>query len=152
VRDPKTVYSDIIDLPHHISPVRKHMSISDRAAQFSSYKALSGYEDMIFEEARLVEEETHLEEDDLEKLDRKLNIISDMTEKGVVPVAAFTVFEQDDKKEGGRYVNITDEVKKVDRVYQKVILKSTAGRSGMNRTLDIKTIIDIVLLNPPSGV
>jgi len=128
------------------------MSISDRAAQFSSYKALSGYEDMIFEEARLVEEETHLEEDDLEKLDRKLNIISDMTEKGVVPVAAFTVFEQDDKKEGGRYVNITDEVKKVDRVYQKVILKSTAGRSGMNRTLDIKTIIDIVLLNPPSGV
>ena len=51
--DPRVVYADIFDLPHHVSETHPHMSLSDRAAQFSSYKALSGYEDMVAEEARM---------------------------------------------------------------------------------------------------
>ena len=45
--DPRVVYADIIRLPHHQSPVRPHMSMHDRAAQFSPFAALSGYEEMI---------------------------------------------------------------------------------------------------------
>ena len=45
----RSVYADIIDLPYHQSITRKHMSLYDRAAQFASYKALSGYEDMVAE-------------------------------------------------------------------------------------------------------
>ena len=49
---PRELYADIIDLPHWQSPTRPHMSLYDRSAQFSSYKALSGYEDMVEDEAR----------------------------------------------------------------------------------------------------
>ena len=50
--DPRIVYADIIDMPHHQSTRHPHMSLHDRAAQFSPFAALSGYEDMVDEEAR----------------------------------------------------------------------------------------------------
>ncbi len=50
--NPREIYADIIDLPHHQSSKHPHMSLYDRAAQFSPFSALSGYEDMINEEAR----------------------------------------------------------------------------------------------------
>ena len=42
-------YDDIINLPHHTSKTRQKMSMHDRAAQFSSFKALTGFEQTIFE-------------------------------------------------------------------------------------------------------
>ena len=42
-------YSDIIDMPHHQSTRRAHMSLHDRAAQFAPFAALSGYDDEISE-------------------------------------------------------------------------------------------------------
>ena len=50
--DPRIVYADIIDLPHHQSTTHPHMSLYDRAAQFAPFAALTGYDDMITEEAR----------------------------------------------------------------------------------------------------
>ncbi len=55
--DPSIVYTDIIDMPHHVSTKHPHMFLHDRAAQFSPFAALSGYEDMIDEEARLTQEQ-----------------------------------------------------------------------------------------------
>ena len=52
--DARIVYSDIIDMPHHQSETHPHMSLYDRAAQFAPFAALTGYEDMINEEARNV--------------------------------------------------------------------------------------------------
>ena len=40
-------YSDIINLPHHVSDKRTHMSLYDRAAQFAPFAALTGHEDQI---------------------------------------------------------------------------------------------------------
>ena len=40
-------YDDIINLPHHVSSTRPHMSIEERAAQFSPFAALTGHEDAI---------------------------------------------------------------------------------------------------------
>ena len=45
--DPRIVYADIIDLPHHQSEKRKHMSLHDRAAQFAPFAALVGFEDIL---------------------------------------------------------------------------------------------------------
>ena len=42
-------YNDIINLPHHTSPKRKHMSLLDRAAQFSPFAALTGYDEDVKE-------------------------------------------------------------------------------------------------------
>ena len=49
-------YDDIIDLPHHVSETRPRMSRLDRAAQFAPFAALTGYEVVIAETARRVEE------------------------------------------------------------------------------------------------
>lgn len=56
-------YADIIDLPHHQSEGRKHMSLYDRAAQFSPFAALTGYYEMIDEIGRQIDEMLDLPED-----------------------------------------------------------------------------------------
>ena len=65
-------YKDIIDLPHHQSAKRKHMSLYDRAAQFSAFAALSGYDDIIAETGRLTDEKLELPDDIKVELDQKL--------------------------------------------------------------------------------
>ncbi|MCI7768370.1 MAG: hypothetical protein MSJ26_10400 [Oscillospiraceae bacterium] len=37
-------YSEIINLPHHVSPDRPRMSMNDRAAQFAGFSVLDGLE------------------------------------------------------------------------------------------------------------
>lgn len=46
-------YAGIMNLPHHVSLTRPQMPISDRAAQFSPFAALTGYAGVIRETARL---------------------------------------------------------------------------------------------------
>lgn len=48
-------YDDIINLPHHTSATRPHMSVYDRAAQFSPFAALTGLDDAMTETKRMVE-------------------------------------------------------------------------------------------------
>jgi hypothetical protein len=50
-------YDDIIHLPHHVSTAHPPMPLSDRAAQFSPFAALTGHEEAIRETARVREEE-----------------------------------------------------------------------------------------------
>lgn len=141
--DPRIVYADIIDHPHHQSSTHPHMSLYDRAAQFSSYKALSGFEDMIAEEARLTDREIKLEDHDLDVLNQKLSLIADVLADGESPRITFTVFIPDENKAGGSYVEIEDRVKKVDGVNRKVILQSKRERSGINESIDFDRIADI---------
>lgn len=42
-------YDDIINLPHHISPTRKPMQMSNRAAQFAPFAALTGHDEAMTE-------------------------------------------------------------------------------------------------------
>ena len=65
-------YEDIINLPHHQSSVHPRMSMAERAAQFSPFAALTGYEGVIREAARQTEERIELDESEREDLDRKL--------------------------------------------------------------------------------
>ena len=141
--DPRVVYADIIDLPHWQSPARPRMSLYDRSAQFASYKALSGYEDMIQEEARQTDMETQLSEQTMNILNQKLRLISDLIEDGIHPELTFKVFVPDQKKSGGRYVDITDTVKKINTVFRKVILMETEGRGKENKTIDFDRIAEI---------
>ena len=46
-------YDDIINLPHHQSQTRVHMSLYNRAAQFSPFSALTGYDDAVKESAKI---------------------------------------------------------------------------------------------------
>ena len=141
--DPRIVYADIIDLPHHQSPTRPHMSLYDRAAQFAPFAALTGYDDMVKEEARYVGQQIELGEASIELLNQKLTLIADVIEDGTKPTVSITYFEPDTMKAGGKYVTATEKIKKIDPVARKVILMKKSGVAGLNATIDIDRITEI---------
>ncbi|MBR1854076.1 MAG: hypothetical protein IJ794_13200 [Lachnospiraceae bacterium] len=139
----RAVYPDIIDLPHHQSPTRPHMSLYDRAAQFAPFAALTGYEDMVSEEARETGVRIELEDWEKEQISQKLSLISDAIEDGQNPVITITHFVADKHKVGGEYVSVTEEIKKVDTIFHKVILMRTEGIGKQNVEIEIENIIGI---------
>ena len=138
----RDVYADIIDHPHWEPKEHIRMSLYDRTPQFASYKALSGYEDMVAEETRLTDTELTLEEHALNLLNQKIALISDAIEAGYPPLLSFTVFVPDQTKSGGAYVDVTDTVKRLDMTMRKFILASTRA-SGLNETIDFDKIVAI---------
>ncbi len=111
-------YEDIIALPHHVSASHPQMALADRAAQFSPFAALTGYEDAIDESARLTEEQIELDENAREELDEKLRQIRECGEAH--PEITVTYFQKDARRDGGAYVTLTGRVKKIDE-YARII-------------------------------
>lgn len=113
-------YDDIINLPHHVSTTRPQMAILKRAAQFSPFAALTGYDAAIRETARLTDQRIELGESDIAALDMKLRLLADRI--GEHPEATFTYFLPDEKKEGGAYVTASGHIKKIDDFEGAVVL------------------------------
>jgi len=112
-------YDDIIHLPHHVSKTRPQMAVSDRAAQFSPFAALTGHDAAIKETARLTEKRVELDEYIKEAINRKLQIIVDRIKEH--PEIVVTYFKPDEKKDGGAYVTAAGMAKKIDQ-YQRVVI------------------------------
>ena len=112
-------YDDIVDLPHHVSATRPRMSLANRAAQFTPFAALTGYDAAIEETARLTDGRIELGQNAIDDLDMKLHILDDMAAGH--PVVAVTYFQQDERKDGGAYVTATGGVKKVDDYAQAIV-------------------------------
>ncbi len=127
-------YDDIIDLPHHQSKTHPHMSMFDRAAQFSPFSALTGHDEAIRETARLTEEKAELSEDEKLRLNEKLAIAA--ASAGSSAVFRFIYYVPDKKKSGGAYVSCTGSIKKVDALTGAVVL-------GDNTVIEINQISDI---------
>lgn len=121
---PTHKYDDIIDLPHYQSPRRAGMPMADRAAQFSPFAALTGYEDVIEETGRLTQPVTELTESRKEQLNRKLMLLQENSD--VSPMVTVLYFEPDSRKSGGSYVTVTGYVKRIDPYEQ--VLRLTDGR------------------------
>lgn len=133
-------YDDMLDLPHHQSSTRPHMSMSSRAAQFSPFAALTGYDDEVRETTRLTDEKIELSDNEKERLDRKLRFLSDHLDER--PTVSITYFVPDERKVGGAYTTDTGVVKKVDTVEQKVIFYAENKISdGWSRL--INTIVEV---------
>lgn len=112
-------YDDIINLPHHQSAKRPRMSNAERAAQFSPFAALTGYEDVLEETARLTDRRVELSESEQAELDRQLQWLQErVSEK---PMVTVTYFQPDEKKDGGSYVTFTGQVRRVDDVQKEII-------------------------------
>lgn len=94
-------YEDIIHLPHHVSKERPHMSLLDRAAQFSPFAALVGYEEIIDETARLTTPERELDEAERSELDRRVAVL--IAHLGEKPAVTVEYFVPDALKPGGAY-------------------------------------------------
>lgn len=78
------------------------MSMRDRAAQFSPFAALVGYDDAVAETARLTDSKVELTEDEMFELNANLNRLLDSLDEQ--PQISVTYFVPDEKKSGGRYV------------------------------------------------
>lgn len=98
-------FSAIMNLPHHVSKKRKQMTLEERAAQFSAFAALSGYDEEIDETARLTSPREAMSEDDVVELDAAFQRLLDSEFER--PTVAVTYFQPDERKEGGRYVTYT---------------------------------------------
>lgn len=101
-------YDDIIDLPRPKS-AHEPMPMSDRAAQFSPFAALTGYDAAIDETARLTDERIELSSDKREELDYKQQYISTLDN----PTVTVTYFVPDARKAGGAYVTHTGVLKRI---------------------------------------
>lgn len=112
-------YDDIINLPHHISKKHPQMSLYQRSAQFAPFAALTGYADSIYETSRITSDRIELDEDIKKTINERLQILKN--EINNKPIATFTYFVPDLKKNGGEYKTITDEVSRIDE-YKKIII------------------------------
>jgi len=114
-------YDDILHLPHHVSDRHPRMPMTDRAAQFSPFAALTGYGAVVQEAARLTDQRIELGEDEKAALDRRLQLLAEA--RGP---AAFTYFLPDSRKEGGACVTVTGRLKRVDASRRLLLLEDGA--------------------------
>ena len=105
-------YDDIIYMPHHTSPSRKRMAMTDRAAQFSPFAALTGYEAAIEETGRLTDRQIDFDVDGKAMLDEKLRKLADRI--SAQPEVRITYFVPDSRKSGGAYVDAVCRVRRID--------------------------------------
>lgn len=113
-------YDDIIHLTHHVSDRRVPMPRADRAAQFSAFAALTGYDGVIRESGRLTEAQILLDEDSKTMLNEKLRMILEIIDEQ--PRINITFFQPDERKAGGTYVSVSGRVKKIDEYARAVML------------------------------
>lgn len=118
----KEEYSDIFDRPHHVSSKRVPMSRANRAAQFSPFAALTGYDDLVAESARVTDEKHELGEYELEQLNSRIYYLRDHLSEE--PEASITYFQADERKDGGSYVSFTGSVKKIDEYSKSLVLSN----------------------------
>ena len=135
-------YKDIIDLPHHQAEGRKHMRLYDRAAQFSAFAALSGYDDIIAETGRLTTNKIALPEHIQDELDRKFALLISMTDEGYRPEVTVSYFVPDKTKEGGSYESYTGDVKRIDTT-SKQLMFYDKEKDLTGKIIDIGMIISV---------
>ena len=127
-------YDDIIHLSHPTSVRHPRMPISDRAAIFSPFAALTGHAAAIQETARLTDQRMELDEDTRAELDRKQKILIDhIADQAEVTI---TWFCPDEKKSGGAYVVSMGRLKKVDDVADTLKLADET-------TIPLNEIVDL---------
>ena len=112
-------YDDILYLPHPVSRRRGRMSNYVRAAQFSPFAALTGFDATIEEAGRLTDRRIELDEAEKELLNEKLQEILEHID--AQPQVTITHFVYDQRKAGGAYISTTGRVKKID-TYSRAIL------------------------------
>ncbi len=116
----KSNYEDIINLPHPTSSKHPRMSMSNRAAQFAPFAALTGHSAALEETARYTDTKPELTDEEKEIINNKLLLIISLPH----PIVKITYFKPDQRKQGGEYITITDEIIKIDEQTGQVVTKN----------------------------
>ena len=127
-------YDEIMGLPHHVSKTRPQMPMSDRAAQFAPFAALTGYDAAIKETGRLTDERIELDVEALSALDMKYQLLMEALDEA--PEVTITYFQPDERKAGGKYVSAVGTVKKIDDFERRITMRD-GTRIPMDDVLSI---------------
>lgn len=128
-------YEDIINLPHYVSKTRTQMPMLERAAQFSPFAALTGYDAAIKETGRLTEEKIEMDEDSKASLDMKQTHLKEIIDEQ--PEISVTYFLPDTKKSGGAYVTVTGCLKRFDE-YERLLILTNGKKIPTDDIADIE--------------
>ena len=126
--------NEIMGLPHHVSKTRPQMPMSDRAAQFAPFAALTGYDAAIKETGRLTDERIELDVEALSALDMKYQLLMEALDEA--PEVTITYFQPDERKAGGKYVSAVGTVKKIDDFERRITMQD-GTRIPMDDVLSI---------------
>ena len=138
----KNPYADILHLPHHQSKTYPQMSMLNRAAQFSPYAALVGFDGVIAETGRLTDRKIELSETEKERIDQKLMMIDEAIHDGQHPEITIRYFVPDKLKEGGSYEEHTGPIRNIDTVERTVVFLAENGWS-VGKTIKIGMLYEI---------
>lgn len=117
----KSPYEDIINLPPHISKKHPQPTMLERAARFSPFAAITGYEEMVKEAARVTDKRVELDESSKEILNEKLLFVMEMFDEDTV--VNITYFIPDKLKSGGVYKTVSGTIKRIDEYEGNILLK-----------------------------
>lgn len=128
-------YDDIIRHTYPHPSKRAKMSAADRAAQFSPFAALTGYDEAISETGRLTYKKVNLTPSAKEELNRKILFLAEHVAQK--PEITVTYYLRDPYKLGGAYITKTGILKKVDH-YQHFLLYSDGTSILMDDIYEIE--------------
>lgn len=129
-------YDDILHLPHPTSAKHPRMPVSDRAAIFSPFAALTGHGAAIAETARLTERRIELDEDSKAVLDEKQRLLETIVDQQ--PEVTVTWFQPDARKDGGCYTATTGSLKKTDGI-ERVMVLMDGSKIPLDDIIDIES-------------
>lgn len=131
-------YDDIIDLPRPISKKHSQMPVRDRAAQFAPFAALTGHKEAISETERLTDRKKILDENrNMLNNERLQEILLHIREQ---PKIRVTYFKSDERKEGGAYLTLIMNLKRIDDYNRRLIFSDHSW-------IPLDDIYEIELLN-----
>ena len=107
------------------------MSMSDRAAQFAPFAALTGHKEAVIEQGRITQEKRILSNE--EKLEINEKIVEMVSLKSKCRI---TYFEKDKTKSGGKYIQNVLSFKRLDELNKTLFFKE-------NIQIQIDDIVDI---------
>ena len=127
-------YNDIIHEKRYIP--RCAMSRADRAAQFSAFAALTGFDGVVLETGRLTDQRTDMDDGELLVMNAVLCRLMEQIHNQ--PMVQLTWFRTDDRKEGGAYVPYTGTLKKIDE-YNRLLIFTDGTQISIDTLVQICT-------------
>lgn len=110
------------------------MSMSDRAAQFAPFAALTGHKEAVIEQGRITQEKRILSNEEKLEINEKIIELINLKSK-----CRITYFEKDKTKSGGKYLNRVLSFKRIDELNKVLYFKE-------NIQIQIDDIVDIEIL------
>ncbi|MBR1905610.1 MAG: hypothetical protein IJ819_04045 [Clostridiales bacterium] len=130
-------YSKLKNLTRPQYPDLPPMSIEDRAAQFSPFAAVVGYDDAVEETARFTDSMVELSEDEVVLLNGALARLRESIDEK--PQIRVTYFVPDAKKDGGEYVSKTGIVKRIDE-YENVLIFTDGDKVAVSSIIKVEFV------------